>query len=87
MKITKTTTKTYDIYDCAKWQMTVGDTILKREQIGMKTKGFDKCFICKHKFNPSEIPYLALIRTHPNVFICKDCAKKVNKERVEENET
>lgn len=86
MKITKTTTKTYDIYDCAKWQMTVGNTIVNRERVGMKSRGFDKCFICKKNFNSDEYPYLALIRNHANAFICEDCARKVNAERVEQNE-
>lgn len=31
MKINRTTTKTYDIFDCAKWEMSVGDTILKEK--------------------------------------------------------
>lgn len=50
MIITKTTTRTYEIYDCAKWDMTVGDTITKREKVGMKSKGLDKCFACKKNF-------------------------------------
>lgn len=82
MKITKTTTKTYDVYDCAKWRMSIGDTIISREKVGMKTRDFDKCFICKKKFEYNDFPYLALIRGHKNSFICEDCAKKVNQERV-----
>lgn len=87
MKITKTTTKTYDIYDCAKWGMSVGDTIVRREKVGMKSKGFDKCFACNKKFNYDDYPYLALVRGHKNVFICEECAKQVNLERVVQNET
>ena len=64
MKITKTTTKTYDVYDCAKWGMSVGDTIAKREKVGMKSSGLDKCFICKKEFEYNDIPFLALIRGH-----------------------
>lgn len=82
MKINRTTTKTYDIFDCAKWEMSVGDTILKREMIGMKSGGLDKCFSCKKKFESTDYPYLALIRNHKNMFICEECARKVNPERV-----
>ena len=82
MIITKTTTRTYEIYDCAEWDMTVGDTITKREKVGMKSKGLDKCFACKKNFEPSDYPYLALIRNHKNMFICEDCARKVNPERI-----
>lgn len=81
MKITKTTTKTYEIYDCAKWSMSVGDTILKREQVGMKSKGFNKCFACGYKFEHEDIPYLGLVRNHANVFICEKCAEKTKKEK------
>ena len=86
MKITKTTTKTYEIYDCAKWSMTIGDTILKREEIGLKTKGFDKCFSCGHKFKYDDIPYLGLIRGHANMFICETCAEKLAKENENDGE-
>lgn len=80
MKITKTTTRTYEIYGCMKWSMTVGDTILKREKVGMKSKGYDKCFGCGHKFQYEDIPYLGLLRGHANVFICKECAEKIKEE-------
>ena len=84
MIITKTTIKTYEIYDCAKWEISVGETIIRREAIGMKTKGYDKCFACGHKFQSYDFPYLGLIRNHSNEFICIDCARKVNSERIEE---
>ena len=81
MKITKTTTKTYEIYDCAKWSMTVGDTISKRKKIGLKTKGLDKCFCCNHKFESHDFPYLGLIKGKENMFICEKCAEKVEMEK------
>lgn len=84
MIITKTTIKTYEIYDCAKWEISVGETIVRREKVGMKTKGYDKCFSCGHKFQSDDFPYLGLIRNHSNEFICTDCARKVNPERVKE---
>lgn len=86
MKITKTITKTYEIYDCAKWEMYVGETIMRREKIGMKTKDMTNCFACGHKFQSNDFPYIGLIRNHSNEFICADCARKVNPERVKEDD-
>ena len=77
MKITKTTTKTYEIYGCVKWEMTVGDTLKRREEAGVKSKGLDKCFVCGKKFHSEETPYLALIKNHSNMLICEKCAEGV----------
>lgn len=81
MIITKTTTRKYDIYDCAKWQMTVGNTISSREKMGMSTA--NQCFACKRIFNYDDYPYLALVKNHKNVFVCEECAKKVLEEKNE----
>ena len=81
MKITKTTTKTYEIYDCARWEMTVGDAIQGREKAGMKNKGLDKCFCCEKKFQSEEIPFLALIRNYKNMFICEKCAEQLKESK------
>lgn len=81
MIVTKTTTRKYDNYDCAKWQMTVGNTISSREMMGMTTKGFNQCFVCKKNFNYDDYPYLALVKNHKNVFVCEGCAKKILEER------
>ena len=51
MIIKKTITKTYDIYDCVKWGMTVRDTISARERKGLKNSGLDRCFVCGKKFD------------------------------------
>lgn len=77
MKIKKTTTKTYEIYDCAKCEMSVGETITKREKVGMKNKGLDRCFCCGLHFSSNYVPYIALIRNHRNAFICEGCANEV----------
>lgn len=77
MKIIKTTTKTYEIYDCVKWEFSVGETITIREKVGMKNKGLDKCFCCGTKFASKDIPYLALIRNHTNAFICEACSNEI----------
>lgn len=83
MIITKTTTRKYDIYDCAKWQMTVGNTISSREKMGMSTKGLNQCFACKRIFNYDDYPYLSLVKNHKNVFVCEECAKKILEEKNE----
>lgn len=83
MIITKTTTRKYDIYDCAKWQMTVGKTISSREKIGMSTRGLNQCFVCKKSFNYDDYPYLALVKNHKNVFVCEECHKRILEEKNE----
>lgn len=80
MKLTKTTTKTYEIYDCVKWECTVGSTIKHREKVGLKNLGLDKCFCCGKKFKGDDFPYLGLVRNHRNVFLCEKCAGKVKNE-------
>ena len=80
MIVKKITSKNYDIYDCAKWEMTVKDTIKKRREVGLKTKGLDRCFVCDKKFEGDDFPYLAMIRNYSNQFICDDCANKIIKE-------
>ena len=83
MIVTKTTTRNYDIYDCAKWQMTVGNTIAAREKVHMSTNGLNSCFACKRSLNYDEYPYLALVKNHKNVFVCENCANKILLEKRE----
>ena len=80
MIIKKTTIKSYEVYNCLKWQMTVKYTIAERARRGLRTKGLDKCFICGKGFKGDDFPYLALIRNHNNEFICVNCAELVMKE-------
>lgn len=42
MKISKTTVRNYEIYDCAKWQSTIGETLMFRQSLGVKNRGLDK---------------------------------------------
>lgn len=86
MKISKTTVRNYEIYDCAKWQSTIGETLMFRQQHGIKNRGLDKCFACGYEFDSEEEPYLGLIKNHSNQFICRECAMKVNPERVRYSE-
>lgn len=81
MIITKITTRKYDLYVCAKWQMTVGNTIAGRKRLHMSTKGLDHCFACNKTFDYKDYPYLALVKNHRNVFVCEDCAKKILEEK------
>lgn len=82
MEVVKTTVRKFDVYDCVKWGTTVGDTLSFRDEHGIKNRGLDKCFICGYKFPPDEFPYLGLIKNHANQFICRNCAEKVNPERI-----
>ena len=39
MKVSKTTIRNYEIYDCAKWRSTIGETLMFRQQHGIKKRG------------------------------------------------
>ena len=79
MKITKTYTKTYDIYESYKCTYTFGETMAAREKICKDThnKGLDKCFVCGYNFKNDDIPWLSFVKNHRNVFLCETCAKQV----------
>ena len=79
MKITKKYTKTYEIIPPAtKWKMSVGDFIAKRKQMGLKTQGYDRCFVCGCIFENDFMPNLASVKTKGNMFVCDKCANKIN---------
>lgn len=80
MKITKTIVRTFDIYNCVKWNYSVGDTIAVRDKNKIKSNHLLKCFICNHEFNSDEFPYLAFVSNYKNQFICETCANMVIKE-------
>lgn len=79
MKIFRNYTKTFDIYEAHKWDHTYGETMESRRKICKPEhhKGYEKCFVCNHKFNDQEIPWLAFVKNHKNVFLCEICGKKV----------
>jgi hypothetical protein len=77
MKITKTSTKTYEILQCVKWKTTFGEFKEARKIVGLPIKKFEKCFICGEKFKEYDPVYLAIIKKEPNRFICEKCADKV----------
>lgn len=60
--------------------MIITKNTARRYDICIKTKGLNECFVCKKNFNYDEYPFLELVRNHNNVFICKECAKKILEE-------
>lgn len=85
MKVSKTHTKTYDIYESVEWESTFGETMeIRNKTFGSKHDKFlEKCFVCGHKFENSEVPWLGLVRNHKNVFLCEDCGKKVQDGKID----
>lgn len=63
--------------------MTATETIQKRKEASMPVKGLDRCFVCEKKFENGEYPHLAFVEKYENVFVCKDCAREISKNRVE----
>ena len=80
MIVKKTTTRSYEITKCVRWETTVGEVIETRKKIGKKTPDLSKCFSCGHKFAEDEYPYLAIVKGTKNQFLCTECAKKVEEE-------
>ena len=80
MIVSKSYTRTYDIYDAAKWMATYGEIIESRRKFyGEKDETqLSKCFVCGHRFEALEIPWLGLVKNHKNVFLCEECGKKVS---------
>ena len=62
-----------------------GDIADRASQNGMplEKRGFSKCFICGHKFDRAEDAYIAHVKNHINVFLCKGCANLVQAEEGE----
>lgn len=79
MQITKTFSKTYDIYYAASWQFTYRETMESRKKIygSEHDTALKKCFMCGYEFKDEDIPWLGLVKNHKNVFLCKCCGKKV----------
>lgn len=79
MKITRTFSKTYDIYDAAPWNFTYQDTMESRRKIfgTEQDNALKKCFMCGCEFKDEDIPWLGLVKNYKNVFLCECCGKKV----------
>lgn len=81
MKITKTITKSYEVYEALNVPFgKYGEIMNARVKTFHKNaeKGLSKCFICNHKFDSYENVYIGFVRKHKNVFLCDDCMKEVN---------
>lgn len=79
MKIAKIVRKTYEVKPFLEvWDISMGEFRRQRKEIGMSTKGFDKCFCCEHLFRDKEIPIIAHVYGIGNKFLCKECASKDN---------
>lgn len=81
-KITPTTKKTYNLYSIFKMNRSIGN-MKKNYKIsdGKIPIELNCCFVCGRKFNDIEVPYLGLVNNrNKNVFVCDDCAKKINEE-------
>ena len=80
MKITKTTKKTYNIEFCPNaidW--TFGSFKEQRLKNNMNVSKFEKCFICKHKFNDDEkVIIVSIDNGIGNRFACRWCLKRGN---------
>lgn len=55
-----------------------GDVEDRAKALGdpLERRGFSRCFVCGHKFEREEWVFLAIIKNHKNMFICKDCHQK-----------
>jgi len=78
MIVEKTTTEHYEVTLFPDvWNIEQGDFMRTRKKRGLKTKPFEKCFCCGHKFLEHEIPVVAKVSKIGNRFICSKCAKEV----------
>ena len=83
-RVYKTYSKTYEV-ESVHLYSNYGDIEDRANQIGrpLEKRGFSKCFVCGHKFDRAEDAYLAHVKNHKNVFLCKDCARLVQAEEGE----
>lgn len=83
-KVYKTYSKTYEV-ESVHLYSNYGDIEDRANQIGrpLEKRGFSKCFICGHKFDRAEDAYIAHVKKHKNVFLCKGCADLVQAEECE----
>lgn len=84
LKVYKTYSKTYEV-ESTHLYSNYGDIEDRANQIGrpLENRGFSKCFICGHKFDRAEDAYIAHVKNHKNVFLCKGCANVVQAEEGE----
>lgn len=77
MKITKTTTRTYNVdFYPGSWDMSQRDFIEIRKKHGMSTKEFEKCFCCGKILPLDEVPTFVRVEGIGNRFACKKCTEQ-----------
>ena len=85
MKITKTVTrrKEYEVtfYPEAPFNMTVGEFIRKREELGAPTNGFKTCFICDRRLSMNKEPVFINVSGVGNRFSCTRCYRQLLEEQ------
>lgn len=86
MKITKTTTKDYEIKPLLlKWHTTVGKFIKIRGRLGLDVESYKKCFICDKPFKDEDVPAFISVTGVGNMFACDKCMKTaIEKEKKNE---
>ena len=74
MKVTKTTSKTYDVifYPNA-WRIAWAESKRARGRLNQPTSKYSACFICGHEFADEEIPIAITVSTKGNRFGCGSC--------------
>ena len=80
MKITKTTTTTYDVNIFGDFRMTWGKFREARERMGLNTSKLQKCVICSKQFKDNDSLYIASVTKKGNRFVCEACYQKHGKE-------
>ena len=77
MKITKTTSRTYNVkFFPGSWNITQRDFIESRKNHGMSTKKFEKCFCCGKTLPLDEVPTVVHVEGVGNRFACKACKEQ-----------
>lgn len=88
MKITKIQKKSYEINPPV-WRlnMTVGTLVSKRKNLQMDYHPFETCFLCNTKLKSDFDPNIAMVKSLGNRFFCDICAKKIQTDRPDVDES
>jgi hypothetical protein len=82
MKITKTTTISYEVLQAKADEpiFTYGEFKESRLKHRMSISRFEKCFGCDHSFADDEPVYFGCVKDRGNIFFCKTCVEKYDME-------
>ena len=77
LEVVKRSIKRYQITNAAAFSK-YGDVEDRAKELGvpLERRGLSRCFACGHKFEREEWVFLAIIKNHKHMFICKDCDQK-----------